>query len=123
MKSEVATLLGPLIVLLGEDGADEADDCVAVRGDSHVVGATVDLPAQSLARIVRPDLPLDALQEGGEREDLYLRCLEVREASRKPVLEGFQDPVELHVNGLRADRTPCRAVSSPVATSSSASPT
>ncbi len=33
-EAEVAGLLGPFVVLLGEDGADEADDAVAVGEDA-----------------------------------------------------------------------------------------
>ena len=29
VESEVAAAFGPLVVLLGEDGSDEADECVA----------------------------------------------------------------------------------------------
>ena len=43
IEAEVAALLCPFVVLLGEDGADEADDALAVREDTDDVGAAADL--------------------------------------------------------------------------------
>lgn len=42
-ESEAAALLDPLVVLLGQDRADEADDGVAVGEDPDLVGAAADL--------------------------------------------------------------------------------
>jgi hypothetical protein len=48
-RSHVAARFGPLVVLLGEHGADQADDRAAVREDAHDVGAPPDLLVQPLA--------------------------------------------------------------------------
>jgi hypothetical protein len=37
VEADVATHLGPLVVLLGQDGADEADEGVAAGEDPHDV--------------------------------------------------------------------------------------
>jgi hypothetical protein len=39
-------------VLLGQDGADEPDDGVAVREDPDDVGASADLPVEPLVGVV-----------------------------------------------------------------------
>lgn len=49
VEAEVAALLGPFIVLLGQDRADEADDAVAVGEDPYDVGAAADLPSRRQA--------------------------------------------------------------------------
>jgi len=46
VEAEVAALLGPFVVLFGEDGADEADDRVAVGEDADDVGAASDLAVE-----------------------------------------------------------------------------
>jgi hypothetical protein len=43
VQSEVAAAFGPLVVLLGQDGADEADDGGPVGEDPNDVGAAADL--------------------------------------------------------------------------------
>ena len=53
---EVVAVGGPVVVLFGEDGAEEADDRVVVGEDLHDVGASFDLLVQSLERVVRPEL-------------------------------------------------------------------
>jgi hypothetical protein len=40
--------VGPLVVLLGEDGTDEPDNGVAVREDADDVGAPADLLVEPL---------------------------------------------------------------------------
>ena len=52
VEAEVAALLGPLVVLLGEDRADEADDRLPVGEDAHDVGAAADLPVEAFVRVV-----------------------------------------------------------------------
>jgi len=66
VEAEVAALLGPLIVLLGEDGSDEADDAVAVREDADDIGAAANLPVQPLGGVVGPDLLPDCLDDASE---------------------------------------------------------
>ena len=48
VESEVAAAFGPFVVLLGQDGADEADDGGPVGEDPDDVGAAADLPVEPL---------------------------------------------------------------------------
>ena len=57
VEAEVAAAFGPFVVLFGQDGADEADDGVAVGEDPDDVGAAADLAVEPLVGVVRPDLP------------------------------------------------------------------
>src|SRR4051794_35319402 len=59
VESEVAAAFGPLVVLLGEDGADQADDRWAVGEDADHVGAAADLAVEPLVGVVGPDLAPD----------------------------------------------------------------
>ena len=43
VEAEVAAAFGPFVGLLGQDGADEADDGFPVREDPDRVGAAPDL--------------------------------------------------------------------------------
>ena len=56
LESEVSAALKPFVGLLGQDGADEADDGVAVRDDPDDIGAATDLAVESLGGVVGPDL-------------------------------------------------------------------
>ena len=47
VEGEVAALLGPFVVLLGEHGADQADQGGAVGEDADDVGAAADLAVES----------------------------------------------------------------------------
>jgi len=76
-EAEVAALFGPLAVLFGQDGADEADDGVAVGEDVDDVGAPAHFPVTPLLGVVRPDLAPHLAGEGGEGEDVAARGLEV----------------------------------------------
>ena len=60
-EAEVAALFGPLVVLLGQDRADEADHGLTVREDPDDVGSAADLAVEALLRVVRPDLAPDLL--------------------------------------------------------------
>jgi len=48
VESEVAAALSPLVVLLGEDGADEPDDRAAVGEDADDVDSAADLAVEAL---------------------------------------------------------------------------
>jgi len=61
VEAEVPAAFGPFVVLLGQDGADQADGGVPVREDPDDVGAPADLPVEPLGGVVRPDLPPDLL--------------------------------------------------------------
>ena len=52
VEAEVAAALDPLVVLLGEDGADEAGQGVAVGEDPDDVGAAFDLAVEPLQGLV-----------------------------------------------------------------------
>ena len=56
-ETEVAAAFGPFVGLLGQDGADEANDGIPVREDPDHVGAASDLPVEPLGGVVGPDLP------------------------------------------------------------------
>lgn len=60
----------PLVVLLGEHGADEADDRGTVWEDADDVGAAAGLLVETLVGAVGPDLASVGLGEGGERQDV-----------------------------------------------------
>jgi hypothetical protein len=47
VDAEVAAAFGPFVVLLGQDGADEADEGVAGGEDADDVGAAADLPVEA----------------------------------------------------------------------------
>jgi hypothetical protein len=47
VESEVAAAFDPLVVLLGQDGADESDDAGPVGEDPDHVGAPSDLAVES----------------------------------------------------------------------------
>jgi hypothetical protein len=57
LNAHVAAADGPLVVLLGEQRADQADDRGPVGEDADDVGAAADLAVQPLERVVRPQLP------------------------------------------------------------------
>jgi hypothetical protein len=54
LEPEVAAALGPFVVLLGQDRADEADDAGPVGEDADDVGASADLPVESLDAYLEP---------------------------------------------------------------------
>ena len=64
-------------MLLGQDGADEADQGVAGWEDTDDVGPAVDLSVESFLGVVGPDLALDLVGERGEREHVGPVLLEV----------------------------------------------
>src|SRR5579875_1607893 len=61
-----APLLHPLLVLLGEQCADQSDRRGAVWEGAHDIGAPADLAVQTLLGVVRPDLPPYLAGIGGE---------------------------------------------------------
>ena len=61
VEAEIAAAFGPFVVLLGEDGSDEADDRGPVEEDPDDVGAAPDLAVESPVGVVGPDLPPDSL--------------------------------------------------------------
>ena len=53
LEADVAALFGPLVVLLGEHGADGPDQGVAVGEDADDVGAAADLAVEPFLRSIR----------------------------------------------------------------------
>jgi hypothetical protein len=60
----------PDVVLLGKDGADQADDGGAVGKNADDVGTPADLAVQAFQRVVGPDLAPVLAGEGGEGEKI-----------------------------------------------------
>src|SRR6266516_4737535 len=58
-QSHVAAGFGPFVVLLGQDGADEADDGAAAGEDVDDVGAAADFLVEAFLGVVGPDLAPD----------------------------------------------------------------
>ncbi len=67
LQAHVAALHRPLIVLLEEQGTDEAHDGCFIRKDADHVGAALDLAVEPLERVVAVDLGpvLGAMAEPG----------------------------------------------------------
>ena len=97
VEAEVAASFGPFVVLLGEDGAHEADQGVAVGEDADDVGAPPDFAVEAFLGVVRPDLAPDVAGEHGERQHVAASSVEVVGDARELVGEGVEDPVELGV--------------------------
>jgi len=64
-------------VLLGQDGADEADDGLSVGEDPDNVGAPADFLVQPFLGVVGPDLTPDLFGERGERQQVHAGGIEV----------------------------------------------
>jgi hypothetical protein len=73
-EAEVAAAVGPLVVLLGQDGADESDDGAAVGED---VGAAADLAVEAFVGVARPDLAPECFPERREGQDVGAGGVEV----------------------------------------------
>ena len=96
----VAAAFGPLVVLLGQDGSDQAGHGVAVGEDADEVGAAADLAVEALVGVVGPDLAPDLAAEGGEREHVGASGVEVVGHIGELVGQGVEDSVVLGVYGL-----------------------
>src|SRR4051794_34030442 len=70
LGAHVALGDGPLVGLLGEQGADEADHSSAVREDPDDVSAPADLLVEPFLRVVRPDLGPMLHRERTEGQDV-----------------------------------------------------
>lgn len=108
IDAEVAAAFGPLVVLLGQDGANEPDDGSTVGEDPDHVGASADLAVKPFLGVVGPDLTPDLLRECGEREDVGAGLFEVLSHVGELLGQGIDNPVELGVHsvgvGLVVDR-------------------
>ena len=61
VEAEVAAAFGPFVMLLGEDGADEADQGVAAGEDPDDVGAASDPAVEPFLGVAGPDLAPELL--------------------------------------------------------------
>jgi hypothetical protein len=68
-RAHIAAGLGPFVVLLCQDRADEAQDGVAGGEDADHIGAA-DFLVQVLLRVVGPDLAPDLAGGRGEGQDV-----------------------------------------------------
>ena len=60
-QAHVAPCDGPLVILLQEDSADEANDCGFVWKDADDAGALLDLAVQAFERIGRMQLATEMI--------------------------------------------------------------
>jgi hypothetical protein len=65
-QSHIAAGLGPFVVLLGQDRADEADDGAAAGEDADHIGSPADFLVEPFLRVAGPDLAPDLTGEGSE---------------------------------------------------------
>ena len=80
-RPKVAREFGPFVVLVSQDGADEADDGVAAGEDADDIGPAADFLVEPFLRVVRPDLAPDLAREGGERQDVVAGLVQMGSAA------------------------------------------
>ena len=73
---EVSTSDDPFVVLLSQDGANEAAHGRPVREDAHHIGASPDLLVETLLRVVGPELLPVGEWEAGEGQDVGSRFVQ-----------------------------------------------
>jgi hypothetical protein len=91
---EVAAGDDPLVVLLGEDRADEAERRIVGGENAHDVGPPLDLLVQPLDQVVRPDLAPVIERELPERQHITLGLSHRRGRLREPGGETVGDLVQ-----------------------------
>ena len=69
-RCEVSTSDDPFVVLLSQDGANEAAHGRPVREDAHHIGASPDLLVETLLWVVGPELLPVGEWEAGEGQDV-----------------------------------------------------
>src|SRR5215217_9031705 len=80
IEAEVAALLGPFIVLLGKDRADQPDQGGAGKMPTTSVRRRISRFSRSWW-VVGPDLPPGRFREGGERQDVSPGRIQMRRHS------------------------------------------
>ena len=73
---EVSTSDDPFVVLLSQDGANEAAHGRPVREDAHHIGASPDLLVETLLWVVGPELLPVGEWEAGEGQDVGSRFVQ-----------------------------------------------
>jgi hypothetical protein len=91
---------GPVVVLVEQDGADEADDGGVVGEDADHVAAAFDLLVDPLERVRRRERAPVASGERGVSEDVGLGALEDRGGLGELAVEDPDDFVQLGPAGL-----------------------
>ena len=94
---EVSTSDDPFVVLLSQDGANEASHGRPVREDAHHIGASPDLLVETLLWVVGPELLPVGEWEAGEGQDVGSRFVQQRGDLGEPIVELRGHPVELGV--------------------------
>ena len=94
-QRHVTTLQGPLVVLLEQQGADQAIDSRFIGEDADDVGTAFDLTVEALQRIGAGDLPPVLLRKAHVRQHIVLGVIhqpgDLREAL--PKLIGHRSPL------------------------------
>jgi hypothetical protein len=83
VETKVAALLGPFVVLFGQDDADEPYQRGPIGGDADDVGAAAD-SIEPFLGIVGRDLPSRRLRERGEGQNVGSGGVEVLRDGGKP---------------------------------------
>ena len=91
LGAQVASCDLPLVVLLGQDGADQADDGVVVGEDADHVGAALDLAVEAFERVVGPDLAPVLGREGEVGEHVRLRLVQQGGQAGEAIAEAVGD--------------------------------
>ncbi len=97
-------MFGPLVGLLEQHGADQADHRVPVGEDADDVGAAPDLLVQPLLGVVGPDLAPGLAGEAGERQQVVLGVGQVGWSATPTAQRRFGDGL-----GGRGGHRICRA--------------
>lgn len=100
--------LGRFVGLFGENSTDEPDDRVAGREHPDGVGASADLAAKALGRVLGPDLGPDVFRELGEGQDVGAgpayapRVTTAPPSSGSPAFDALRDAL-VRDSGLRSE--------------------
>jgi hypothetical protein len=84
-------------VLLGQDGADEADQGVPAGEDPDDVGPPAYFPVEAFLGVAGPDLAPQLLGEAGEGQDVAAGGVQVRGDFGELGGDGVDEPVVLGV--------------------------
>lgn len=90
VQAKVSAALSPLIGLLGQDRADEPNDCVSVGEGTQGVGAAADPAVEPLVVVVGPDLLPEPSRELREGEDVCSGGNEVAKRVGEFVLDAVE---------------------------------
>ena len=100
----------PFLVLLQQDGSDQAGDAVPVGEDLHDVGAALDLTVETLDGVAGPDLGPVLLGEGRKRGQVRLGLGEHVSDLWERGVQGADDVLVLGGDGLPAGLSEDRGI-------------